>query len=467
MSSAVREASSGVIDIKVSDDRLEAYLLFRPGARLSPPASADVSQLLHEQNIPVDRDAMVRVKDALTECRRGLLPRGGVLLARGKAPEASQDEALVWKAEADPQTGDTPLPLRRAKTGDIVAVLSPPTLGQPGVDVHGKAIAAEPPKKLQLTVGSGLRLAEDRSIHAEADGVVLQVRQSLRIEPLLEIKAEAIDVGKGLEAPGVILIHGDPPPGAFLQAQAGIFVDGKLGATLLTCGGPLVCTQGLEGQNSERTRIDVRGDMMSPHVFDARLSVRGNLTVAAEIHNVKAHIVGELRAPEAMFSGGEIIVSGNAELGVLGSPGREDSSIAVGVHHDMRQQFDRLGRIIEQLNRALGMVEQACFLSNTQNADSAMKEKICQWEMARDELGRLRVVVQGQMSEMGRNMLEFIESRVTVNETIHPGCTVTVAGIEGRITASWSGQVTVTHHMISGKHSLIVESKSGRKLVIR
>jgi hypothetical protein len=178
-------------------------------------------------------------------------------------------------------------------------------------------------------------------------------------------------------------------------------------------------------------------------------------------------VVGELKAPEAMFSGGEIIVSGHAELGVLGSPGRDDTSLAVGVHHDMRQQYDRLGRIIEQLNRALGMVEQACFLSNTQHADAVMKERICQWEMARDELGRLRTTVQGQISEVGRSMLEFIDSRITVNETIHPGCTVTVAGIVGKISAQWAGPVSVTHHMMSGKNALVVESKSGRKMVIR
>jgi len=461
------EASSGVIDIKVSDDLLEAYLIFRPGARLAPPASSDVSELLKEKNVTVDRDAMQRVTEALTECRRGSLPRGGILLSRGQPPGASKDEALVWKIEPEAGTGDTPLPLRRAKAGDIVAVLSPPEAGPPGVDVHGKPILAEPPKKLHLTLGPGLRLAEDRSIHAEADGVVLLSRQTLRLEPLVEVKAETIDAAKGLEAPGVLLVHGDPPAGAFLQAKAGIFVDGKLGTALVTSGGPLVCTQGLEGQDAEHTRIDVRGDLMSSHIFDALLKVQGNLIVAAEIHRVKASVIGELKAAEAVFSGGEITVSGHAELGVMGSPGREDTSLAVGVHHEMRQQYDRLGRVIEQLNQALATVEQACFLANTQKADPAMKEKICQWELAREDLTKLRTTVQAQMSEMGRSMLAFIDSRITVNETIHPGCTVAVAGVEGHIAAVWAGPVTVVHHMISGKHALVVESKSGRKLVIR
>jgi hypothetical protein len=461
------EASSGVIDIRVSDDLLEAYLIFRPGARLAPPASADVSELLKEKNILVDRDAMQRVTEALTECRRGSLPRGGILLNRGQAPGVSKDETLVWKIEPESGTGDTPLPLRRAKAGDTVAVLSPPETGQPGLDVRGKPIVAEPPKVLSLTLGPGLRLAEDRSIRADADGVVLLSRQILRIEPLTEVKAEAIDATKGLESPGVLLVHGDPPAGAFLQAKAGLFVDGKLGSALITSGGPLVCTQGLEGQSAERTRIDVRGDMMSPHIFDAMLKVQGNLIVTAEICRVKACVIGELKAHEAVFSGGEITVSGHAELGVMGSPGREDTVLAVGVHHDMRQQYDRLGRVIEQLNQALGTVEQACFLSNTQRADPSVKEKICQWELAREDLTKLRTTVQAQMSEMGRSMLEFIDSRITVNETIHPGCTVTVAGVEGRIAAVWAGPVTVVHHMISGKHALVVESKSGRKLVIR
>ena len=80
MQKAAAKDTSGRMDIRIGDDLLEAYLIFRSGAKLSPPTSLEVMALLGEHCISIDRDAMARVKDALTECRRGNLPRGGTLL---------------------------------------------------------------------------------------------------------------------------------------------------------------------------------------------------------------------------------------------------------------------------------------------------------------------------------------------------------------------------------------------------
>lgn len=466
MSTAVRKASS-IIEVRVSDDRLEAVLMFGPGARLTPPTSADANKVLSEARIPVDRDAMARIKEALSECRKGNLPRGGILLRRGTAPGESKDEELAWAVEPDEGSRETPLPLRRVRKGDPVASITPAVEGQCGLNVHGNAIAADKPKKLNLVVGDGLTSNPDRSIEATIDGIAIQQGLSIRVAPLAEIDAKAIDAAKGVEVPGVLLIHGQPPEGVLLQAASGMVIDGSLGATLLTCGGPLVVTEGIEGQTRERTYIDVDGDFLAPHVFDARFNITGTAGVTNEIHNVTGRIGSKLDASDAVFSGGEITVAGDANIGVLGSVGDDDTSLAVGVDQKLKQQYQRLSRIMEQLNESIGKIEQACFLANTRNANESAKERVCQWEMARDDLGQLKASTQNRLSEIGRSMLEFIEARLEVQEAIHPGCTVIVAGIPGEISAPWSGPLAVTRQIISGRHALVVESKSGRRMVIR
>ncbi len=464
---AVTDATAaGKLAVKVSDDGLEAYLLFRPGATVAPPTSIEVNAVVQENHIPIDRAAMARIKEALIECRKGAIPRGGVLLMRGQAPGESTDEQLKFAGDPEPVSRGTPLEFRRVKAGDTIATITPAVEGKSGIDVFGGPLPARSPLPWSVVMGSGVGLNPNRTIQATSEGVALLDERGLRVVPLLEMAAAATTEGDGARTPGLLLIHGDVPAGAFLQAGAGILIDGKLGPALVSTGGSLVCTGGIEGQR-ESTQIDVAGHAWCPHLFDSQINVGGNLIVANELHGVDARIAGDLLAPEAQFAEGEITVTGHAHLGVLGGPSDARTQLTVGVHEGLRKQFDRLAQVLTKTNQVYGAVEQACCLSGYRNADAALREKATQWEMAKWELSQIRTTVQKQIGNIGRNMLEYIESTITVEETLYAGTQIGVGSTRGTILAPWSGPLEISLQTVHQNTVLIVEGKSGRKMVVR
>jgi len=457
---------AGRIGVAISPDKLEAFLVFRPGARISPPTSLEVMGLLRERCISIDREAMIRVRDALSECRKGRMARGGVLLARGTPPTESTDQQIHWEVQPEQGSQESPLPIRRVKAGQAFGRITPAETGEPGLDVHGHPLPARRPEVLRLELGEDVRMDDQQVLHAKSEGVVLSNSYSLSIVPLVEIDAGSIDSDKRIEMPGVLLVHGSVPEGAFLQAGAGIFIDGQLAGGMIYSGGHLVCTGGIEAKKA-KARLAVCGDLWCPHLFEAQLNVQGNLIVTNEMHGVDACVVGEVRAAEAPFSLGHITCSGNARLGILGSPRGDETHLSVGIHHSLKKEFDRLNSVFLKAGRASTIVERACFLSSVRKSDAATREKVCQWEMAKFELDRMQTSVKERMTAISETMLQFGETGISIQEFLYPGCKLAVGDVRGVINAGWTGPLLVSAKRISNVDVLVIQSESGRKMVIR
>ncbi|MBN2583742.1 MAG: DUF342 domain-containing protein [Planctomycetes bacterium] len=466
MQKTATKDTAGRIDVKISDDLLEAYLVFRGGAKVSPPTSLEVMALLGENCISIDRDAMARVKEALTECRRGNLPRGGTLLVRGSPPTESTDEHIEWQAEAAMDSAATPLPIRQVTGGQTFAKICLAEPGQAGVDVHGRPLPATPPQNLTLSLGENVRRDEENNLIADADGIAMIEDDTLKIVPLVEVDAASIEPGKSIEAEGLMVVHGDLPEGAFLQSRAGMFIDGRMAGGLFYSGGSLVCTKGIEAKES-KARLAVHGDVHCPHMFEAQANVQGDLIVANEMHGVDACVLGRVHAGEAPFSLGHVVCSGDARVAVLGSPRKEETHLSVGVHHKLRREFEKLNALFAKVGRASQVVERACFMSTMRKASASTREKACQWELAKHELSRVQSSVKQRLDAISQSMHEFGNASIQVNEFMYPGCMVGIGDVQGRIDASWNGPVRVVAQRINTVDSLVIESESGRKMVIR
>ncbi len=466
MQKAAAKDTSGRMDIRISDDLLEAYLIFRGGAKLSPPTSLEVMALLGEHCLSIDRDGMARVKDALTECRRGNLPRGGTLLVRGTPPTESIDEHLEWTVEADPASANTPLPIRRVSRGQAFAKVCPPASGTPGTDVHGRPLPPREPEKLTLTFADSVRRDGDGNVTAEADGVVLIEDGTLKIVPLRELDGASIEPNKSVEADGLLLVRGIVPEGAFLQARSGMFIDGSITGGMFYTGGSLVCTQGIEAKAS-KARLAARGDVHAPHIFEAQLNVQGNLVVLNEMHGVDACILGCLEASQAPFSLGHIVCRGAACVAILGSPRNEETHLLVGVHHELQKEFERLNALFMKVGRASQLVERACFMATMRKADASTREKACQWEMAKHELSRVKTSVKQRLDQISQSMHAFDDATIRVGEYMYPGSRVGIGSVHGQVDAGWNGPLRIVAQRINSVESLVIESDSGRKMVIR
>lgn len=454
------------IDVHVSPDNLEAVLIMRSGATMVPPTSEEVMELLRERRIPLNRDATARIKEALVECRKGRLPRGGVLLARGTPPTESADEALTWLVEPEEISARTPLPLRRVKAGQPVARIESPERGQDGVDVFGQPIPAEEPTPLKLILGANVTRDDNGKIIASSDGAALLCGDRLRVVPMTETSADDLAEGQSVEFDGLLVVRGNPPAGVTISASAGIFIAGRLGAGSLRTAGSVVCTAGIEGLKKQ-TFVETLADAMATHVFNASLDVGRDLWITNEMQNSEANVLGALRASEAVIASSKVVTARGAEVGVLGAPGMAGTDITVGVHQKLIAEHSQLNRLLSRTAEALSRLNVAGASRSPDAGVDQETERLCRIDAARQQLTKVRSSVQGRLLDLRRDMLEYFDATVVVQEAICPGCDVAVGSVRGRIDSEWVGQVTICSKQLNGTNSLVVESASGRRMVVR
>lgn len=305
------------IEIRVSDDRLEAWARLLAGPPAAPEAlEARLAAFGLVEGL--DAAAIDGLAHALELEGESGEPR---LIARGRAPEPGEPARLEIDPPAGPLPGapreDGSLDYRErtlvlpVEPGDAIGRLHPARPGKPGRDVFGEPIPAPEPEPLTVRHGEGVEI--------DADGVLRATRVGARtIE-----RDETIDVVEcyvhpgpvdlasgGLDSRGSLAIGRDVASGFRVRAAHDVSVGGTVDGGRLRAGGSVEIRGGAIGH--DEGRIEAAGDVRVRHVLSMPIVAGGTLHVQRSVSG------GRLRARA-------IVVEGR----MLGDEARAETTIAV------------------------------------------------------------------------------------------------------------------------------------------
>lgn len=460
--SAIAEPTGGIsgkLELTVSPDKLEAYLIFKTTGSQGA-TSAEIADFLQQKHIPLDRESTVRIRQAIEELQHGRLPRGGVLVKRGQTGGDSSDESVNWSVQADEGTENSLLPIFRATNGREVARIVPASVGESGLDVFGEPIPAPTPKVLNLSAGDGTAAGDEAGqIMATRDGAGLVVGNKICVVPLVEVQAAEFPAD-GIETPGIVIVTGDLGSGARIKAASGVWIKGNCAAAGITSGGPVICTEGFDAPaGGPMAKVRAFGGLVTPRIIRCNLEAQSDVKIEKLIQKSELQILGQLFAEKSQLIGSTVLVSGSAHLGDVGNFSADSQlSVTVGHHFRLKHQLQRLQRLLQKIKSAVAMVEQ-------QSAGG--KDAIGRHRLVKQELSRIQSVVQGHISDIGRQMLEYIDSEIHVSGTIFANATVSVAGVRGTVSSQFSGPASIAPRSVNGNSLLVIQGESGRKMVVR
>ncbi len=464
MAKLCESAFGNRMELNVTADRLEACLVFKTTGSQAV-SSADIAELLQQNRITLDREGTVRIKQALDELNRGRLPRGGVLLKRGTTCGPSRDESINWSVPADTGTEASPLPVYRATAGEEIARIVPPEAGESGLDVYGDPLPAPAPQQLNLCCGRGTKPGPEPSqIMATENGAAMVIGNQVCVVPLIEADGGEVPTS-GLDTAGLVIIRGDLAGERTISAAAGVRIEGVCGPAEICSGGPIICLGGVEGQAAAPdglgpAKLKAGGLLSTPRLVHALVEVWGDVEVEALIQHSTVKILGELRAPAAQATGSRILVSGSIQLGDIGSFSADSHTfVAAGHHYEFRQQLDRLQALGRKISSAQAMFKQPSG-GSPRNVGGRHK-------LVHQELTRMKTLVQQQVSGIGRQMLEYIDSVICFEGTIYASATVSVSGAQGSVGSQFTGPATIATKTVNGNNLLVIVGQSGRKMVLR
>lgn len=268
----IRQKTAGSWKIRLDENKLRAYIELQPYILIKhklrdagpshklhlqvakeelqkPPLSlTELVQALHDLDIKegVDWDA----------CRRATATpfTGEILLAEGRAPLPPRNGyvELFFLREPKYLTAFSPservdyrerFVINSVAEGTLLARRHAPTPGSSGLAVTGEIIVPKEPIDVNLHLGKGALMLEDRDVIAAASGQPLCVARgnaiSITVEPVF-LHMGNVDLASGnLNFQGHIRVLGDVEEGMLVNALRDVTVAGLVSAATVQAGGSI------------------------------------------------------------------------------------------------------------------------------------------------------------------------------------------------------------------------------------
>ncbi|MFB6346527.1 MAG: FapA family protein [bacterium] len=355
----------GSFSITVNDDETEAYLtVYPPKPDGLPVKKNEVIEHLEDEGMNYDEEAVTTVfeEERFEE---------DVLIAEGSQPQDGEDGSIEFNVDLPPKekadlTGreyeepdetddeEDQVDHRRgeevisAKENQVLAELSPPTEGTPGVTVYGEEIPCEPGEGLDVQVGENVRRSGDQTqLIAETDGRVLVKKGKLALEPVFIVNGDLDYETGNVEFDGVVVVKGRILDGFKVEATERVEAEAA-GKCQIISEGDVYLKKGMAGK--EEGRIQAKGDVFVKYLENTSVKCGGSVVVEQTIMHSEVdaadYVIADSGRKGAILGG--LVRAGEAiSIKKLGSGMAPKTEVEVGIEPKVRDRVRELEDEIE------------------------------------------------------------------------------------------------------------------------
>ncbi|MFZ5828179.1 MAG: FapA family protein [Bacillota bacterium] len=318
----------------------------------------------------VDMEAVLELVRAGEELADGLEGSPAVI-ARGQAPVPGEDGAILHHELLQTPSGYPRIRddgtadffelnmVRNVQEGVVLATRKPPTRGQPGSDVHGRALPAPDGRDVKLRAGKGAKLSADgQSVLSAIEGHASVNHQGeIIVSPIFSVDGD-LDWSTGsIDFVGTVIVRGDVGPGFSVKAGQNVEIHGGVVGGTVEAGGDLVVRYGIIGAG--RGKVSAGGKVQCRFVEGAEIRAGGDVLVVEGLLNAHLFSGGKVAVtgPRGSIIGGQVRARDEVSAKVLGSSAGAPTEIQVGVPPEVRAEWEQVRRglhqVEERLNRAV------------------------------------------------------------------------------------------------------------------
>lgn len=430
-----------LISVKISADKLEAYIQFRnkpDGIQLNP---ADLELLLRQHGViyGIRKDVLARIAANPAQYRSEL-----VIVARGMAPQNGQDGTIRLLYDLDREmSGPAQLEdgkvdyreirkLNNVHKGQPIARKVPPTPGVPGIAVTGEEIPAQSGREAVFKLGRNVVVdPENTTIYAAIDGLVTRTeRDMINVFPVYEVNGD-VDYSVGnIDFVGTVVIRGNVLPGFKVKAAGDIRVIGGVEAGELTAEGSIEITGGILGQ--QKGIVKAGQHVKSSFVQDACVIANEDVIVSQSIMHSQVRAGRQVicHGPKGLIVGGVIQAGEKVKARTIGNTMSTNTVIEVGLHPQLREELSELHSKLKTAQENLDKTDKALALLDQLSASGQLdQEKLG----LRVRLNNTRKVTANEIGALKERMLEIEKkleeaekAEVEVTSTIYSGTKIVI-----------------------------------------
>ncbi|MBS4095709.1 MAG: DUF342 domain-containing protein [Sulfuricella sp.] len=440
----IGEARDGEFRIEISPDLMGVHLLLFSPQGGKPVAKAEVLAMLAQRGVVsgiIDENIETAIQCGSAE---------GIDIAKGRLPVHGEDGTLNLLApqasERKPSLSEDGIANFR-ELGGVATVSpgaplmrrSPPTPGEPGVNVLGHIV---PPKAGKAAMfaprldGAAFAADDPDLLTAAIAGQPVLVNNGVQVDPVMTV--ENVDISSGnIHFEGTVVIRRDIQAGMVIEATGDIQVGGTVEAATLIAGGNVRVAGGVigrhEGQKGAANAISsVRcgGSFHARFVQNARIEVDDSIYIdegamQSELLATRQIIVGKDDSQKGQLIGGKATATLLVKAQTLGAPTHVKTLVEVGVNPHLHAELLGIGKELE--NKALGRenVEKLlAFLKS--NPQKGSPDVIAKAQKTHANLLEETTQLLAKQEELMRHISLAENARVIANRKVHIGARIQI-----------------------------------------
>lgn len=343
--------------ITVTPDNMLAYIRFYPASVNGKLMSKqEIINEIQKENIK--HGIIDKVIDVYLAARQYCL---NIPIAKGTKPIPATDTVIEYKFDTKPLAKPKALEdgsvdfrelnlFTEVHKGDVLAVLTPHSEGEPGQDIYGKMVVQNKPKIRYLKYGRNITLSEDKCvITSDVDGNVTFADDTVFVSDVYNVAADVDNSTGNIDYDGSVVIAGTVKTGFTVKAKGDIQVDGVVEGATLIAGGNIVIKRGVQG--SGKGRLDAGGDVCAKFFESANVKAKGDVTAGSILHSrITSGGKVTVSGKKGFIVGGEIVCEDSVEVHTIGNRMETQTAIKVGMQTDLQEEMKKLAGELKELH---------------------------------------------------------------------------------------------------------------------
>lgn len=438
---ALAEKRDGTINVKISSDRMNAYLVVTPPVSGGNPVTVDmVLKSIKDAGIKfgIDDKKIENIVETTSS-----VPE---LFASGEPPVHGQDAQIKTLFSADgnkvsPKVlDDGSVDLRNIisidniDAGKKLIEKIPPTKGVPGTTVTGLELKPKDGKDFRLRAGKNTHLSDDEmSVVSTAAGRPVFRQNKVSVDPIYRVTGN-VDYSVGnIDFIGSVVIRGWVRDGFKVKAEGDIEIDQGVDDAFIEAGGRIEVKYGIQG--GENGKISAKGDIKAGYIYNSLVYSEGSVKVRESIMNSRIYADKEIivEGGKGLIVGGIIRAGEIVSARNIGSSLAQTTVIEVGINPALREEVLNLEKLIESKGTTLEQTKKAINLLmdikkriGRLNPDKErmlikLRHTLIQLE---EEVGSAKHRIGSIEEQMGK----VTNPRIKVSGRIYPGVRIVIKG---------------------------------------
>ena len=486
-------ATTGRLQIVVSDDRLRAYLETADPASpgFEPPTDEQILAALEAERVAVTDEVTARIAEYRALASKVVPVEGEgedgpaeipprFLIAEGRAPVDAVDGGVEWSEQFEQHARDwqgdsqvnyyTLNSIMTVEEGVTIGTMTPPQKGQEGLDVYGSALSPRRKEGQELKLGAGVEPVKEGSseLVTKTAGRVVLEHGKLSVDDVLIIPGD-VDFSSGnVDACVEVHVRGTVMSQFVIKTTKSLVVEKAIEAADVQVAGDVQVRGGILGHDRSGT---VRADgSITVHFCDGADVVAGaDVQIGKESLNSRIHAHGRVRMEHGSLIAGECYARQGVEVRTLGSDAGIGTRVAVGIHESILYRNRKATAEIKIYRKRAELIREKVqpLLANIKRLTAGQREQATELMCKADEIESEADTLQTETDEQLEKARPPEPAYILLGNHAHPGVEIVFGLRQTWIKKPLRGPVRIELREVRGATEIVaVSNVSGSVMVL-